>query len=134
MEAIVVYERMVVAAIALGGAVGAVARYLIAVRLADLLGVGIPFGTLTVNLAGSLLLGVVVALVEDRGAFGPETRSFITIGFLGGMTTFSTFVYEGWEFTREGDFLLAAIYAAGSVLCAFVAFAIGHALVQALEA
>jgi fluoride exporter len=125
---------MVVAAIALGGALGAVTRYLIAVRLADFLGVDIPYGTLTVNLVGSLLLGIVVALVEERGAFGPETRSFITIGFLGGMTTFSTFVYEGWEFTREGDMLKAGVYAAGSVICAFAAFTLGHALVRVLEA
>jgi len=79
------------------------------------------------------LLGFIVALVEERGLFGPETRSFITIGFLGGMTTFSTFIYEGWEFTREGDILKAGAYAAGSVLCAFAVFTIGHALVRALE-
>lgn len=125
---------MVVAAIALGGALGAVTRYLVAVRLAGFLGVAIPYGTLTVNLVGSLLLGIVVALVEERGAFGPETRSFITIGFLGGMTTFSTFVYEGWEFTREGDMIKAGVYAAGSIFCAFAAFTLGHALVRALEA
>jgi CrcB protein len=125
---------MVVAAIALGGALGAVTRYLVAVRLAGVLGVDIPYGTLAVNLVGSLLLGIVVALVEERGAFGPETRSFMTIGFLGGMTTFSTFVYEGWEFSREGDILKAGVYAAGSIVCAFAAFTLGHALVRALEA
>jgi CrcB protein len=123
---------MIVAAIAIGGALGAVTRYLVALRLADFLGIGIPYGTLTVNVAGSLLLGVIVALVEERGAFGPETRSFMTIGFLGGMTTFSTFIYEGWEFTREGDILKAGVYAASSVLCAFAAFTLGHGLVRAL--
>jgi CrcB protein len=106
----------------------------VAVRLADLLGVEIPYGTLAVNLVGSLLLGIVVALVEERGAFGPETRSFITIGFLGGMTTFSTFIYEGWEFTREGDMLKAGVYAAGSIICAFAAFTLGHAVVRTLGA
>jgi CrcB protein len=125
---------MIVAAIAIGGALGAVTRYFVALRLADFLGIGIPYGTLTVNIAGSLLLGIIVALVEERGAFGPETRSFITIGFLGGMTTFSTFVYEGWEFTREGDVMKAGLYAAGSIVCAFAAFTVGHALVRALEA
>lgn len=124
---------MIVAAIALGGALGALVRYLVAVRLADLLGIGIPYGTLTVNVAGSLALGIIVALVEERGALGPETRSFITIGFLGGMTTFSTFVYEGWEFTREGDLLKAAAYAMVSLAAAFGAFAAGHALVRAVE-
>ncbi len=125
---------MIVAAIALGGALGAVARYLVAIRLAAILGVGIPYGTLTVNIFGSLVLGIIIALVEERGAFGPETRSFITIGFLGGMTTFSTFIYEGWEFSREGDVLMTGLYTAASIVGAFAAFAAAHATVRALEA
>ena len=124
---------MIVAAIALGGSLGAVTRYFVAIRLAAVLGVGIPYGTITVNIAGSLILGIIVALIEERGAFGPETRSFITIGFLGGMTTFSTFIYEGWEFSREGDILKTGLYAATSIVGAFAAFAAGHAAVQALE-
>lgn len=124
---------MVVAAIALGGALGAVTRYFVAIRVAAVLGVGIPYGTLTVNVIGSLILGIVVALIEERGLFGPETRSFITIGFLGGMTTFSTFIYEGWGFTREGDILKTGLYAAASIVGAFTAFAAGHAAALALE-
>jgi CrcB protein len=121
------------AAIALGGALGAVFRYLIAVRVYDLLGIDLPYGTLTVNLLGTLLLGIVLGLVEERGAFGAETRSFLTIGLLGGMTTFSTFTYETWDFIREGDVLRGGVYAAASLLGAYLAFAAGHAVVRALE-
>jgi CrcB protein len=124
---------MTILAIAAGGALGSVSRYLIAVRLYSWLGLGLPFGTLTVNVLGSFVLGVILALVEERGAFGPETRSFITIGFLGGMTTFSTFIYEGWNYTRDGDILKAGMYAALSLAGAFLAFTMGHALVQVLE-
>lgn len=124
---------MTILAIAIGGALGSVSRYLVAVRLYGWLGLGLPYGTLTVNVAGSFLLGLVLALVEERGAFGPETRSLITIGFLGGMTTFSTFIYEGWNYTREGELLLAGVYAALSLVGAFLAFTAGHALVVALE-
>lgn len=124
---------MTVVAIAVGGAMGSVARYLIAVRLYRLLGLDLPYGTLTVNVLGSFLLGTVLALVEERGAFGPETRSLITIGFLGGMTTFSTFIYESWEYTRDGEVLKAGLYAAFSLAAAFLAFSLGHALVRVLE-
>jgi CrcB protein len=124
---------MTVLAIAVGGALGSVARYLIAVRLYSLLGLGLPYGTLTVNVAGSLLLGVVLGLVEERGALGPETRSFLTIGFLGGMTTFSTFIYEGWDYTRDGEITKACLYAALSLAGAFLAFSVGHGVVKLME-
>lgn len=124
---------MILAAVALGGALGAVARYLLAVRVYSLLGIDFPYGTLGVNVVGSLVLGVIVALVEERGALSPETRALISIGFLGGMTTFSTFVYEGWEFARDGELAKVALYAILSVAGAFLAFAAGHAAVVTLE-
>jgi CrcB protein len=122
-----------VLAIAIGGALGSVSRYLIAVRLADILGVNVPYGTLTVNVLGCLILGVVIALIQERGAFGPEARSFITIGFLGGMTTFSTFIYEDWQFVREDDLMRAGVYALGSLALGFLAFVLGHAAGRAVE-
>ena len=124
---------MTILAVAAGGALGAVARYIQAVRVYGWLGIDFPWGTLGVNVLGSLLLGVVIALVEERGLFSSEQRSFMTIGFLGGMTTFSTFVYEGWEFTRDGDILRAGVYAGLSLGGAFFAFAAGHGLIRYLE-
>jgi CrcB protein len=111
---------------------GSVARYLIAVRLYKELGLGLPYGTLTVNILGSMLLGVVLGLVEERGMFTPEQRSFITIGFLGGMTTFSTFIYEGWDYTRDGELMRAGVYAALSLVGAFAAFTVAHAMTRSL--
>ncbi len=124
---------MTILAIALGGAMGSVARYLIAVRLYKTLGLALPYGTFTVNVAGSLLLGIILGLVEFRGAFSAETRSFLTVGFLGGMTTFSTFIYEGWDYTRDGEVATAGLYAAASLAGAFLAFSMGHAATQLLE-
>lgn len=124
---------MTIVAVALGGALGAVARYLLAVRVYGWLGIDFPWGTLGVNVLGSLLLGAVIAMVEERGLFSSHTRAFLTIGLLGGMTTFSTFVYEGWEFTRDGEILRAGAYAALSLVGAFAAFTIGHAMVRFLE-
>src|ERR1700693_459678 len=94
---------MTVFAVAIGGALGAVSRYLVAVRLYGALGIGFPWGTLAVNVAGSLMLGVILALVEERGTFSPEVRTGITVGFIGGLTTFSTFVHEDWPVFWGGD-------------------------------
>jgi CrcB protein len=124
---------MTILAVAAGGALGAVTRYLLAVKLYSQFGVDFPWGTLGVNVLGSLLLGIVLALVEERGAFTPETRTFITVGFLGGMTTFSTFVYESWQFARDGDPLRMGLYACVSLIVSFAAFSAGHATVVALE-
>lgn len=124
---------MTILVIAIGGALGAVTRYLLAVRVYGWFGIDFPWGTLGVNVLGSLLLGVAIALIEERGLFTSEQRSFLTIGFLGGMTTFSTFIYEGWEFTRDGEILRAGLYAALSLAGAFAGFVIGHALVRYLE-
>jgi CrcB protein len=124
---------MTILAVAAGGALGAVARYLLAVRLYSELGVGFPWGTLGVNVLGSLLLGIVLALVEERGMFSSQTRTFITVGFLGGMTTFSTFIYESWHYAREGDPLRTGIYAGLSLVVSFTAFSAGHAAIVALE-
>ena len=108
-------------------------RYLVAVRLYEKLGVDFPWGTLAVNVVGSFFLGVVLALVEERGAFSPETRSFLTIGVLGGFTTFSTFVYENWQYLRDGDPLRLAIYTGLSLVLGLAAFSAGHAGIVAVE-
>jgi CrcB protein len=124
---------MTTLAVAIGGALGAVTRYLVAVRIYGGLGIAFPWGTLLVNVAGALMLGVIIGLVEERGAFSPEVRTAITVGFIGGLTTFSTFVYEYWQFLREGDPVRAGLYIGLSLVLGLVAFAAGHGAIVALE-
>jgi CrcB protein len=123
---------MTVFVVALGGAIGAVARYLIAVRLYSQFGLDFPWGTFGVNVVGCFLLGIVVGLVEERGAFSPDTRSFLTIGLLGGFTTYSAFTYETWQYLRQGDVLLAGAYLFLSLAVGFAVFVAGHGAVVAL--
>jgi CrcB protein len=111
-----------VLAVAVGGALGAVARYLIAVRLYRQIGIEFPVGTLGVNVLGCALLGVVLGLIEQRDAFSSEVRTMITVGFLGAMTTFSTFVYESWHYWRGDDPLSAGAYVVLSLVLCFAAF------------
>lgn len=105
--------------IALGGAAGSVLRYLISVVVPA--GSGVPWGTLTVNVAGSMLIGVALANIS-RG----ETGHFLgVIGFCGGFTTFSTFSAELLGMIREGDYGVAAAYAAASIVVCVVAVGVG---------
>jgi CrcB protein len=113
--------------VGVGGAFGAMTRYLLAVRLYRELGLEFPWGTLGVNVLGSALLAVVLGLVEERDMFSPQTRSLITTGFLGGMTTFSTFVFEGWQYVRDDDPLRAFAYVGMSLAASFAAFALALA-------
>jgi fluoride exporter len=118
--------------VGVGGAFGAMARYLLAVRLYRELGLDFPWGTLGVNVLGSLLLGVVLGLIEERDMFTPQTRSLITTGFLGGFTTFSTFVYEGWQYVRADDPTRALAYVGLSLIVSFAAFISGLNATKAL--
>ncbi len=118
---------MTILAVAAGGALGAVARYLLSVRLYGELGIGFPWGTLGVNVLGCALLGVVLALVEEREAFSSDVRTLLTVGFLGAMTTFSAFIYESWQYMRGDDPLRSGLYVVLSLAIGFGAFAAAHA-------
>ncbi len=119
---------MTVVAVATGGALGALARYFLARAVYSLLGTAFPYGTLVVNLLGCFLLGVIIALVEERGLLGPEARSLLAVGFLGAMTTFSTFVYESHGLLRDGAYLLCLGYLAASLMGGLASFVLGRAL------
>lgn len=87
--------------IALGAALGANARYLVGLWAAGRLGATFPYGTLVVNVLGSLALGFFVALATDRLALAPEVRLFLAVGFLGSFTTFSSYAVESVALLRD---------------------------------
>lgn len=89
-------------AIAIGGAAGALARWLMSTGVHRWLGREFPWGTLAVNVAGSFAMGLVAVLLVERLAVGPAWRAGILVGFLGAFTTFSTFALETVELAGEG--------------------------------
>ena len=105
-------------AIAAGGATGAVLRFWMSSGVYSLLGRGFPYGTLVVNVLGSLLMGVLSVLLIERLNLGPEWRAAILVGLLGGFTTFSTFSLETLNLIEVGEHVKALTNVAFSiVLC-----------------
>lgn len=115
-------------AVGLGGFAGAVARYLISGWVHRLAGPVFPWGTLAVNTAGCFALGVLMGVVEARGAVSGELRLFLSMGFLGSLTTFSTFGYETLVLLRGSQLGLAAASVAGNLALGLAAVVAGLAL------
>ncbi|MEI8208800.1 MAG: fluoride efflux transporter CrcB [Methylococcales bacterium] len=119
--------------IALGGACGAVVRFLMSSGLYQWLGRGFPYGTLAVNLVGSFLIGLLTeALILQRIAIGVEYRAAILVGFIGAFTTFSTFSLETIYLLEQGSFGKAGLNILVSVLGCLLAVWIGLLLGRSL--
>jgi fluoride exporter len=106
--------------ICLAGAVGTGARYLVALWAAQRLGSAFPFGTLIVNLVGCFAIAAVMHAALTL-SWSPTLRSAITIGFIGGLTTYSSFNYETSRLLEEGAVAAAALNAAVTIVGAFAA-------------
>jgi len=104
--------------VCLGSALGGGARYLVAQGSAALLGAGFPYGTLAVNVGGSFLISLIMAVGLQSTLIPPTLRLFLTTGVMGGFTTYSTFNYETLEMLREGIWGLVGLNLALTVgLC-----------------
>lgn len=115
-----------------GGFIGSIARYLSQQIISKYFPVIFPYGTLSVNILGCFLIGVIYALSERGNIVSPEWRSFLTTGFCGGFTTFSTFSYEGINLIRDGELVYLSLYVAGSVIIGFGATYFGMAIMRSL--
>ncbi len=111
--------------VAAGGALGAVARYLVFSGAAVLFGHGYPFGTLIVNIIGSFALGLFVEISALVWSPSPEVRVFVVVGLLGAFTTFSTFSLDVVTLLQRGQTASALIYVASSVVLSITAFWLG---------
>ncbi len=96
-------------AIALGGAAGAVMRFMTSTGVHRLAGRDFPYGTLTVNVLGSLLMGFLYILLIERASLSPEWRAMLLVGFLGAFTTFSTFSIETLNLMENGELIKAGL-------------------------
>jgi len=121
----------VILAVAIGGAIGSVGRYLINTVWLPAAGPhALPWGTLTVNVAGSFLYGLLFAVLTAYLPASGTLRVALLAGFLGGFTTFSSFSFESVRLIQEGQAVLAMVYVVASVVSCLLALWLGLALVK----
>lgn len=111
--------------IALGGALGAVSRFLLGNAVSRSVGSTLPYGTFVINIIGCFAMGLLMTIIVDRELLPAAWRLFLCVGLLGGFTTFSSFGYEALMLLTEGRLLAALAYVGGSVALGLVAAGVG---------
>ena len=112
-------------AVAVGGSIGATARYLVSVWAAERFGADFPYGTLIVNVVGCFIIGIFMTVTTERFIVNPYWRLLITVGFVGGLTTFSSFSYETFRVLEDSNMIMALYNIGLNLLLGFVATWIG---------
>ncbi len=118
--------------IGVGGFVGAIARYAVDGWVSTLVRGSFPWGTLVVNVSGSLLIGLLFASMTERALIPAELRAPVMIGFVGAYTTFSTLALESWRLLEDGAWLAAMANLGGSVVLGVAAVVVGIAIGRAI--
>jgi fluoride exporter len=114
-------QPQLILAVAVGGALGSVARYLVGIESGRLFGTDFPWGTLIINVSGSFLIGVFAALFATKWSLPQSARVFLIVGICGGFTTFSTFSLDVWYLIERGQLLASLGYILASVILSTVA-------------
>lgn len=115
--------------LALGGALGTLARYALSGAIASRYGPG-PLGIFIVNISGAFLIGLFLVLAQDRFLVSPDIRRFVATGIMGGYTTFSTLSYETMRLVEDRDYLMATANGVGSLLAGLLAVWLGMTLAR----
>jgi fluoride exporter len=116
--------------IALGGALGSVARYWVGSTVGSRMGIRFPYGTLVVNVSACLVIGFSLTWLGERMEVSSAWRFLVAVGFIGAYSTFSTYEWETLETLRSGAFLLAGLYAVGSLILGLGATWFGASLAE----
>ena len=119
-----------VLSVGLGGALGAISRYLIGLWITGSFGQSGWMAILSVNVAGSLIMGMMAALLTVSYLFSDPVRGFVMIGFLGALTTFSSFALDAYNFFQRGEMLSGGLYLLSSVCLSLAGFYVGLVVVR----
>ena len=120
--------------VALGGALGSLLRYVLAGQIQSAAWPGFPWGIFVINITGGFFMGLIVELSALKLNLSPELRAFLTVGILGGYTTFSTFSLDSALLIQRGDYAAAGAYIVGSAVLSILALFAGLQLVRAIYA
>lgn len=113
-----------------GSFIGGVLRYIISKLIQNSMISSFPFGTFVVNIIGCFLIGVIYGLTERGNYISTEWKMFLTVGFCGGFTTFSTFANENVSMLRDGNFMSFAVYTSFSVFLGLSATYFGNLITK----
>jgi fluoride exporter len=119
--------------IAVGGSLGAIARYWVGSEVANRLGTKFPYGTFVINISACVIIGFSLTYLGKRAELNPAWRFLIPTGFVGAYSTFSTYEWETLSSLRTGAFFLAALYAIGSLVIGLVAAWAGAVLAEVIS-
>jgi CrcB protein len=118
--------------IGIGGFLGAISRYGVALWIGQRWGRNFPLGTFVINVSGSFLIGLLMSLFTERFMVNPQWRLMLVVGFLGAYTTFSTFEYETGTLMKDGEWLIAMLNVLLSVIVGFIALKLGEVIAKSL--
>jgi CrcB protein len=118
--------------IAVGGALGSIARFWVGSTIAGRMGSKFPYGTFVINITACVIIGFTLTYLGKRADLSPAWRFLVPVGFIGAYSTFYTFEWETMSTMRSGAFFLAALYAAGSLILGLAATWCGTALADLL--
>lgn len=118
--------------IGIGGFVGAISRYALAIWIEQRWSHTFPLGTFVINVSGSFLIGLLMVLFTERFLVNPQWRLLLVVGFLGAYTTFSTFEYETGALLKDGEWLFAMLNVVGSVVAGFIALKLGEVIAKSI--
>ena len=118
--------------VAVGGALGAVARFVVGNAVSRAIGSALPYGTFVINVIGCFAMGLLMTIIVDRELLPATWRLLLCVGLLGGFTTFSSFGYEALMLLTEGRMLAALAYVGGSVVLGLMAAGMGVLCARAL--
>jgi CrcB protein len=108
-------------AVAIGGALGSIARYALSTWIFDVSSHKFPYATLAVNVLGSFVMGILFVIIVEKAALPAEMRSLLMIGFLGAFTTFSTFSLDALGLWQNGHIFMSLVYMLATVILCLIA-------------
>jgi len=118
--------------IAVGGSLGSIARYWVGSTISARWGAKFPYGTFFINITACIIIGFALTYLGKRADMNPAWRFLVPVGFVGAYSTFSTYEWETLSTLRSGAFLLASLYAAGSLILGLIAVWGGSVLAEVL--
>ncbi len=119
-------------AVAVGGSIGATTRYVVSTWAAERFGTGFPYGTLIVNVVGCFIIGIFMVATTEKFIINPYWRLIVTVGFVGGLTTFSSFSYETFQLMEDSSLTLVMYNVLSNLVFGFVATWLGMATMRLL--